>query len=163
MTPLQLYKSKLVANQKVEEWYIESDLFAFIREKYNTNNTMYTLIKQVFDGRYKGMSQGIPPSHLLDMWQQKSNYLDKVYLQNQAKGKTFTTEQRIRYDLAILINRYDRYLKWLQAQEIKKSEIDNIKEEPSILPTIHYSKTNSSSQDDLIDVVDDIFGGGEET
>lgn len=159
MTPSQIKESKLAADREVDKWYTESDLCSFLRQKYNTDKLPYTYLKQVFNGNYKGITKGIPANHLLDMWRRKSNYLDKVYLNNKTKGKDFSTEQRIKYDLAILVSKYDGYLKWLETQKLIEIE-PKIENNNLITNDIYISKTDSN-QKDLNDVIDDIFDGSD--
>ena len=77
----------------------------------------YQKLAAVYDGSYTGLAQPVPAEHLLDMWQQKKQYLDKVAAQNAQKGKRMDVAQRLNYDLAILLVRYKDYLAWKQKQE----------------------------------------------
>lgn len=77
----------------------------------------YQKLAAVYDGSYTGLAQPVPAEHLLDMWQQKKQYLDKVAAQNEQKGKRMDVAQRLNYDLAILLVRYKDYLAWKQKQE----------------------------------------------
>ena len=61
------------------------------------------------------------------MWKQKRNYLDKVAEQNRKKGMEITGVNRVNYDLAILLSRYDAYLKWKEQQQIAVAEMNDSK------------------------------------
>lgn len=71
----------------------------------------------VYKGEYKGLKKPVPPEHLLDMWEQKKSYLLKIYERNRTHGKEIDGLQRVYYDLAILLSKYDSYLSWKDKQE----------------------------------------------
>lgn len=77
----------------------------------------YQKLAAVYDGSYTGLAQSVPAEHLLDMWQQKKQYLDKLAARNAQRGKRMDAVQRLSYDLAILLSRYKDYIAWKQKQE----------------------------------------------
>ena len=58
---------------------------------------------------------------------EKRNYLDKVAEQNRKKGNEISGVNRVNYDLAILLSKYDSYLKWKEQQKIAIAELDESK------------------------------------
>lgn len=92
----------------------------WLLERYNITmpKAFFVRLDSVYKGTYRGLAQPIPPEHLLDMWQQKINYLDKVAEQNRKKGKEVDGPSRLNYDLAIIVARYPAYLTWLKKQQI---------------------------------------------
>lgn len=55
-------------------------LFNYIADMYDLSYIppyFYSKLSNVFNGKYKGLSKPVPPEDLLDMWQQKRNYLLK--------------------------------------------------------------------------------------
>ena len=59
--------------------------------------------------------------------QEERNYLDKVAEQNRKKGNEILGVNRVNYDLAILLSKYDSYLKWKEQQKIAIAELDESK------------------------------------
>jgi hypothetical protein len=107
------------------------------------------------------MSFGIPPEHLLDMWKRKIDMLNGIASRNETKGIKMKPDQRINYDLSILVNKYDSYLKWLEKQKIIEAERETAKNENIVGKSIGYMATkqsNKNDSDDISDLVDDIFG-----
>jgi hypothetical protein len=88
-------------------------------------------MEQIFKGEYKNMSSPIPPEHILDMFQRRQGYLDKIYHKEKMDGVS-----RINYDLAVLISKYNGYLEW-----IEKSN----KEEVSTIALVEKRKINISN------------------
>ena len=140
-------------------------VFVFIREHYDVtiiSNLTLQKIANIYNGTFRGMEIGIPPEHLLDMWNKKIDMLNELYEANKTRGKKMTSEQRINYDLSVLINKYDSYLKWLEKQKILEVELEkeSISEEKLICNNVVPVKNNSDYDclDDISDLVDDIFG-----
>ena len=96
----------------------------------------------------------VPPEDLLDMWRQKRNYLDKVAEQNRKKGNEISGVNRVNYDLAILLSKYDSYLKWKEQQKIAIAELDESKKRS--IEKIEYTDVarpkRVSSTDNKVDI-----------
>ena len=109
------------------------------------------------------MSVGIPPSDLLDMWQRKIDMLNSIAKKNEIKGIHMQPEQRLSYDLSILVNKYDSYLRWKEKQKILEAEKEKETEKSQniVSQSIGYTNVSKDSKvdtDDISDLVDDIFG-----
>lgn len=142
---------------------IKDNVFEFIKSAYDVTiipTTVWHKIGNIYNGTFKGMSEGIPPEHLLDMWQRKIDMLNGIANRNVTMGKKMSGEQRINYDLSILINKYDSYLKWLDKQKILEVEKETEKNENIVGKTIGYANEHKQVKhsDDISDLVDDIFG-----
>lgn len=140
-------------------------VYDFVLEVYDLNiipTNIWEKISEIYCGTYKGMSISIPPEHLLDMWKRKIDMLNSIADRNKTKGIVMSADQRLNYDLSILVNKYDSYLKWLEKQKI--IEVESIKsnlKKSGIVTSIINSKANEGSEDcrndDISDLVDDIF------
>ena len=109
---------------------IRNELYEFLFEMYNISffpNYFYIKMDSVYKGTYKNLNRPVPPEDLLDMWRQKRNYLDRVAEQNRKKGTEISGVNRVNYDLAILLSRYDAYLKWKEQQELAVAEVNDSK------------------------------------
>ena len=139
-------------------------VYDFILEVYDLNiipTNIWEKITEIYSGTYKGMSIGIPPEHLLDMWKRKIDMLNGVAERNEIKGIKMSADQRLNYDLSILVNKYDSYLKWLEKQKIIASEKEIEKNDNIVGKSIGYTASNKSGKNDSDDIsalVDDIFG-----
>ncbi len=142
---------------------VKEDVFNFIKDAYDITiipTTVWQKLSNIYNGTFKGMTYGIPPEHLLDMWERKIDILNGIANRNNTKGKTMNADQRISYDLSVLVNKYDSYLKWLEKQKILEAEKEIEKNENIVGKTIGYvtQKTEKNNSDDISDLVDDIFG-----
>ena len=107
------------------------------------------------------MSVGIPPSDLLDMWKRKIDMLNGIAKKNETKGIHMQPDQRLNYDLSILVNKYDSYLRWKEKQRILEAEKETEKTQNIVSQSIGYTKNisqDNNETDDISDLVDDIFG-----
>lgn len=105
---------------------VKDQLYDFISDMYDISffpTFFYIKMNEVYKGTYKGLKKSVPPEDLLDMWEQKKNYLLKVYERNRSHGKEIEGLQRVYYDLAILLSKYDSYLNWKDKQKIAQSDI----------------------------------------
>jgi len=143
----------------------QEEIFQFIKEAYDLTiipTPVWQKLSNIYAGTFKGMSVGISPMDLIDMWHRKIDILNDIAKKNELKGIKMPPEQRLTYDLSILINKYDSYLRWKEKQKILEAEkqestIDNI-----VNQSVGYIKpseeTLSSNTEDISDLVDDIFG-----
>lgn len=143
---------------------IKNDLYAFLFDMYDISffpNYFYIKMESVFKGTYKNLNTPVPPEDLLDMWKQKKNYLNKVAEQNRKKGSEITGVNRVNYDLAILLSRYDAYLKWKEEQKIAVAELNESKkrsiEKIEYLDVARPNKTlNLNEKVDISTMLDEI-------
>ena len=108
----------------------KNELYEFLFDMYDISyfpQYFYIKMDSVYKGTMKNLNQPVPPEDLLDMWKQKRNYLDKVAEQNRKKGNEILGVNRVNYDLAILLSKYDSYLKWKEQQKIAIAELDESK------------------------------------
>ncbi len=148
----------------------KEDVYRFILDTYGLTvipTTVWQKMSDIYAGTFKGMSIGIPPEHLLDMWKRKINTLNAIAAKNSANGKVMDSGQRLNYDLSVLVNKYDGYLKWLERQKILRAEQAANKNDNIVSKSVGYdiiknsqnTKNNQSiDKDNILDLVDDIFG-----
>lgn len=153
-------KAKLKENERNKN---KDDLVEYIYKEYEVSSLpkiFFIKLNEINTGAYKGLNVGIPYEDLLDMLKRKQNYLRRIYMNNVTNGKEMTTIQRINYDLAVIVNKYDDYLKWKEKQVILESDIEKDKKEYEKEKDIDYSKIgskNTSIEDDISSIIDDIY------
>ena len=142
----------------------KDDVFNFIINAYDLTiipTTIWQKLNDIYNGTFKGMSVGIPPSDLLDMWKRKIDMLNGIAKKNELKGIHMQPDQRLNYDLSILVNKYDSYLKWKEKQKILETEKETEKTQNIVGQSIGYTKNinqDNNDTDDISSLVDDIFG-----
>ena len=161
-------KHNTVENRAKEKTAHKKQLDSFYDYLSNTydistfTNQFFIKIANIENGTYKQVTKPIPVTDLLDMWQQKINYLNKVAVNNQKKGKELLGLSRINYDLAILLSKYDSYLAWKERQRVEKEEIEKrLSEEKNKIEyeRLDYRCGKSISNDNIHDfdsIIDEI-------
>lgn len=154
----KIFQFNQQATYEIKKWFDGSDLCTFIKQAYDIKIVPWQKIKKVIDGDDK--NDGIPIEDLLDMWDRKLDWLNSIAEKKKIKT-SMTSEQRVLYDLAVLRNKYDSYLKWKEKQKIL--EIENKNEKVQILVTKDIINTKQNVKehenlDDISNLVDDIFG-----
>lgn len=128
----QEYIEQCRQNTKVTEKKksTKNELYEFLFDMYDISyfpQYFYIKMESVYKGTMKNLNKPVSPEDLLDMWKQKRNYLDKVAEQNRKKGNEILGVNKVNYDLAILLSKYDSYLKWKEQQKIAIAELDESK------------------------------------
>ena len=136
-------------------------LFEYLMNKYEVTSfpkTFYMKLSNIFNGKLSTIAKPIPPEDLYDMWILKEDYLNKVYIQNIARGKNFKDGYlRCNYDLSILISKYDSYLKWKSRQDtLKEDEQKNIKN-VTTTNVLYTNKLPKQNNNDISDIIDELI------
>lgn len=150
------HKTKARVTQRyLTDWIFKTYDISFLPPYF------YTKLSSIIDGSNEKVSRPIPVGDILDMWQRKIDYLDKVAATNKDKGKLIEGASRVNYDLSILLSKYDSYLAWKEATEAENKKvvqsIENSKQDVdystiSVLPK-HKSATEKINISNIIDEI----------
>lgn len=161
-----LNKYSWEAKNYIMDKFSEIDLCAFLRETYGVKKLPWQKIHNTLLGKTDKCDFEIPVEDILDMWKRKLDFLLKQNEKLVRKNGEVDASSLIMYDLAILINKYDSYCKWKEKQKIIEAE--NKKNTENITNTVGFTNAiridnkkageNLELDDDLLGLVDDIFG-----
>lgn len=135
--------------------YYKDSINNIMHDNYDVTvipKSIYTKLSNIYAGTWKGMSKGISPEELLDMWERQLSNLNKSYHQREKLGKVMEPVARINYDISVLINKYDSYCKWKnnqkKIQEDQKQVVEDVK---SLTYTANIGKNvaKQKKQDEL--------------
>lgn len=153
------------AKESINEYFDKDDVYRFIISTYDlaiVPSYIWIKLDKIYKGGLNGMSVGIPPAHLYDMWKRQITNLNKIYDNNKRKGKEMDKVQRLNYDLSILVNKYDSYLTWLNQQKILAEQ--SRKEQQEKKEKIDYKKisdmkiqSSEKNEDDIEQLLDELF------
>ena len=143
----------------------KDQLYRFLLENYGVMSIptyVFKRLEDVYSGKRKGLACEIPPEDLLDMWRQKMGYLNKLRAKNKTLNKNMTTAQQINYDLSVLVNKYDDYLKWKERNKVLEQEANEVHR--NILNTVNLDKLskitqtqNQTDDDDIDSLLEELF------
>lgn len=122
------------------------------------NGYVWTKLSDITTG--KGLREPISYDDLLFIFQRQQAYLNGVYQRNMSIGKKMTSQQRINYDLAIVVSLYDNYKEWKRKQEILAIETkQQIELETKQIASIkNVSKQTNKDEDDIYDIIEELYG-----
>lgn len=150
-----------MAKTKKEERALTLQLTDFIYKEYGLTflpNYFFVNLSKIYKGEYKNLKEPIPVEDLFDMWQKKMDYLNKTYAYNKEHGKDMNGVQRVSYDLAILLNKYDSYKRWKDKQAAIHEQEREYKEQyvkSKIFQKIQ-PKCQCQDNNDITDLIDEI-------
>jgi hypothetical protein len=151
----EFYIRKMILKDKF--WYWIQDVYGIV----SIPSYFFVKVDSVVNGGYKGLSINIPMEHLFDMWKRKKQELDKIAMNNVKKGNGINDVGRLDYDLAVLVGKYDSYLKWLEKNKIMEQDEQENKE--LLKNKIDLSKininnniNNKNNELDIINLIDEI-------
>ena len=92
------------------------------------------------------------------MWCRKSQYLNKIYINNISKGKKINGIALVNYDLAVLMSKYDDYLKWIEKNKSEKQTNEQLKETVSVTQKLYQQTSQTKSkEDELYNYLDELI------
>lgn len=113
----------------------------------------WNVIAEIENGQYrKKRCKKISISEILDMWEYYQPELDKTYKENLRRGNEMFGEDRVRYDLAIIIKNYEKIKKGIAKEKAKAAEATKAEE-----PKIDYTKMPRAKFEQKRDL-SDLFG-----
>lgn len=146
---------------KAKERDIRLQLSDFIYREYDVYflpKHFFINLDKVYKGTYKNLTKPVPVEDLLDMWQQKIDYLNKVAKRNRQMGKKIEGMARINYDLAILLSKYDSYCEWKAKKASEKQELKQSMTSQTIKITnlIAPKSAAINNNSDISSIIDEI-------
>ena len=122
-----------LANQLIEEnknfineIINKNHLCLWLQKKYNliiVPTYIYQKLADIHNGTWKDINTKIPPEDLLDMFKRQWHNLEQININNINKGKKLNPENRLNYDLSIIINKSSSYYEWKRKQEEQQIEM----------------------------------------
>lgn len=142
--------------KKPREKTVKDELYDFISDMYGITylpKYFFSFMASVYKGTYKNLNRPVPPEDLLDMWKQKKKYLLRQAEYNKKKGKDISGIGQVYYDLAILLGKYDAYLKWKEQQKL--AQVDAEEQRIKNIEFVGYkdvSPQRPSKKNNIVDI-----------
>lgn len=155
---------KLVSSAKsaLMQTYNRDALNEYLLQHYTVvgfSGRFWQKVADLANGKYNNRpSIAVGTDELLDMWRWAQKDLDSIYKYNRENGNDMVGENRVHYDLAVVIRKYGEYKQAKSQMKIDAMKYANIKSDKLNISKIK-SPTKNTSQD-ISDILGDIFGGG---
>lgn len=151
---LDTYKSD--ANDAVKTVFYKDFLNEYLIDHYEVatfSNYFWNVISEIKNGKYrKKRCKKINMSEILEMWKYYQKELDKIYKENLKRGNEIFGEDRVLYDLAIIMKNYDKIKKGIAKNKAKAAEATKVD-----APKIDYTKISRTKFEQKRDL-SDLFG-----
>lgn len=140
-------------------WIGRDNLWDHLLTNYDINSVSTYVSKkadQIVQGKYGGKSNPIPYRDFAACWIESQVGLDKIAMKNEHLGKKMTGDQRINYDMAIVVRRFPEWKKEKEKVEQHKKEIIN----SVVFEEVDMSRIGQNKQNkkrDMSDVADYLF------
>ena len=128
----------MLEEEKLEEYLCNRYKVAYI------DNDVKERLRNAFDGELQ-----VKPEHLLAEWKMMEQALNITRGKNLARGKDISGLRLLKQDLAIVLNNYERYVRYISAAE--KQNLD-IKDNADLLQMTRNAMSMRKNNDDLDDV-----------
>jgi len=157
--------------KSVQESIDKDRLTYWLYDNYNISvlpNLFFQKLLRINKGTFSDrVNVPISCYDLLQIFKKMKSYLDKVHNSNERKGKIINLSQRVNYDLSIVINNYDDYIKWKQKQKTETIENKKLQEEIKSKNNIqtnnimnvqkYVNRQNDNEELNIVDLLDEVF------
>lgn len=142
----------------------EKDMFyANINSKYNISvypSFFFVKMNQITSGKYKGMTKPITYGELNEILNIKWKSYVNIRMRKESKGDVFKDDlSKLQYDLSIMINEYDKYLKYKNKQAKIESSKESISNEMEYMKSVkvNVSKTQNKNKISVSSIINDLI------
>lgn len=142
--------------------FYRKKLEKFLKEEYDLvliPSNFFVRLSQINNGSYKNIGVCISNKDIYDMWQMKIKKFNEIAHWKKSQGQHIDSTERLIYDLAILVNKYNSFVEWKNKQKIlemaeKTKEKEHHADE--ILTNV-IVKSSYKEGGDISNLVDEIF------
>lgn len=152
------------AKRRLEHYMIRDEFNDYLLANYDVyavSERFWNIVEDISNGIYKRKKcKAIDMQTLMDAWKWGQKKLDKIAANNKAKNKgPQNDEQRLNYDLAIILQHIGDYQRYITQTKEEKAEIAKRTENTN---KINYEKLYSQSKnqeqsDSILDLMNEIF------
>ena len=136
------------AKRRLEHYMIRDEFNDYLLANYDVyavSERFWNIAEDISNGIYKRKKcKAIDMQTLMDAWKWGQKKLDKIAANNKAKNKgPQNDEQRLNYDLAIILQHIGDYKKHVEKEKVAREEIIQATKKQ---PKIDYSSLNKNTQ-----------------
>lgn len=132
----------------------------------SVSNWFWNVVEDIGNGNYKRKKcKPVEMQTIMDTWKWGQKHLDKIASNNKAKNKgPSNDEQRLNYDLAIVIQHVGDYKKHITSTKEEAARVEeHIEKQKKINYEELYKQTKTDTKrEDILDLMDEIFGSDDD-
>lgn len=149
----------------IQKTYLRDDIFNYMLKMYDVTfipSKIFTKLAAINDGTYVGLGKGIPLQEFFAMWKDCQTNLNEAARQYARRNnKTLDGPNRINYDIAILVGKYDTWKARKKAAQVEKEQqIQKEKERQARIQAKRNYRLPSKKEEkspEMDELLDDIF------
>ena len=149
----------------IQKTYLRDDIFNYMLKMYDVTfipSKIFTKLAAIDDGTYVGLGRAIPLQEFFAMWKDYQTNLDETARQYAHRNnKTLDWPNRINYDIAILVGKYDTWKAKKKAAQVEmEQQIQKEKERQAKIKAKRNYRLPSKRKEkspEMDELLDDIF------
>lgn len=151
------------AKKKLMHRFVQDELNEYLIVHYDVgalSRRFWSIIADIQSGKYNGRRcKPIELETLFDMWKYYKEELDRINLRNIKQGNNIFDENRVLYDLAIIMKNYGKIQREMKKEKVTAEETKMATK--TIKEKINYmsigGKNTEDGQKDISSIMDEIF------
>lgn len=149
--------------KKLMNRFVQDELNEYLIVHYDVgalSRRFWSIIADIQSGKYNGRRcKPIELETLFDMWKYYKEELDRINLRNLKQGDNIFDENRVLYDLAIIMKNYGKIQREMKKEKVAAEETKMATK--TIKEKINYmsigGKNTEDGQKDISSIMDEIF------
>lgn len=151
------------AKKKLMHRFVQDEFNEYLIVHYDVgalSRRFWSIIADIQSGKYNGKRcKPIELETLFDMWKYYKEELDRINLRNLKQGNNIFDENRVLYDLAIIMKNYGKIQREMKKEKVAAEETKMATK--TIKEKINYmsigGKNTEDGQKDISSIMDEIF------
>lgn len=151
------------AKKKLMHRFVQDEFNEYLIVHYDVgalSRRFWSIIADIQSGKYNGRRcKPIELETLFDMWKYYKEELDRINLRNIKQGNNIFDENRVLYDLAIIMKNYGKIQREMKKEKVTAEETKMATK--TIKEKINYmsigGKNTEDGQKDISSIMDEIF------
>lgn len=151
------------AKKKLMHRFVQDEFNEYLIVHYDVgalSRRFWSIIADIQSGKYNGKRcKPIELETLFDMWKYYKEELDRINLRNLKQGNNIFDENRVLYDLAIIMKNYGKIQREMKKEKVAAEETKMATK--TIKEKINYmsigGKKTEDGQKDISSIMDEIF------
>lgn len=100
----------------------------------------------------------VKPDRLLSCWRQMEQYLNNARSQNVARGNDMSGTALLGYDLSVVLNKYESFMRYITAAEKQNEEVSDAMDLHELTQNVlKYNKPKIKELKNVSDLVEEIY------
>ncbi len=100
----------------------------------------------------------VQPERLLSCWRQMEQYLNNARSQNVARGNDMSGVALLGYDLSVVLNKYESFMRYITAAEKQNEEVNDAMDLHELTQNVlKYNKPKIKELKNVSDLVEEIY------